>query len=112
MNKVKNIVEGNKIVAPKNKEKKYNIFNLSLSILLFIINGILLFFLPSEIPMQWNYDGTVAYTLPSVIGVWAMPCILLGMSLLLKIKQKISLSSSLVLLSLFVFNCVLLGYMI
>lgn len=112
MGNIKKQLQGNLKTLTEKEEMKYKIFNFSLAIILFIINGILLLFLPKEIPMQWNNDGTIAYTLPSIIGVWVMPCILLGISIQYSIKRKPNLICSLLLLGLFIINCVLFGFMI
>lgn len=36
---------------------------------LYIFSAVMLFFLPSDMPMQWDFEGNVNYTLPSIIGV-------------------------------------------
>lgn len=112
MGTIKKQLQGNLKTITEKEEKRYKIFNFSLAVILFIINGILLLFLPKEIPMQWNNDGTIAYTLPSIIGVWVIPCILLGFSIQYSIKRKPNLICSLLLLSLFIINCVVLGFII
>lgn len=112
MGKIRKLIQGKLKVLTKDEEKRYKIFNFSMAIILFIINAILLFFLPKEIPMQWASDGSVNYTLPSIIAVWIMPCVVLGISIQYSTTRKPNLACSLLLLGLFVFNCVLLGSMI
>lgn len=112
MGKIRKILQSNLRVMTEKEEKKYKIFNFSLAVILFIINAILLFFLPKEVPMQWNYDGTVSYTLPSIIAIWIIPCVVLVISIQYSIKRKPNLICSLLLLGLLVINCVLFGFMI
>lgn len=109
---IKKQLQSNFKTLTEKEEKRYKIFNFSLAVILFIVNSVLLFFLPKEIPMQWNYDGTIAYTLPSIIGVWIIPCVLLGIAIQYNTKRKPNLICSLLLLCLFIINCIFLGSMI
>lgn len=112
MGKIRKILQGNLKSITAKEEKRYKIFNFSMATILFIINAILLFFLPKEVPMQWANDGTVVYTLPSIIAVWIIPCVMLGISIQYSTTRKPNLSCSLILLSVFVINCVLFGSMV
>lgn len=74
--------------------KKYIINNLNLLkinyiiiSIMYIFSAIMLIFLPSEMPMQWDFSGNVNYKLPSILGVWVVPTILLISNFIL-IKQK------------------------
>lgn len=63
------------------------IVNYGIIIALFVFSAIMLRYLPKEIPMQWNSDGSVNYSLPSVIGVWMPPAIMLVVNFFM-IKQE------------------------
>ena len=65
--------------------------NYLIIILLFIFSGVMLKFVPSEIPMQWNADGSVNYSLPSIIGIWLGPVILLVVNLSLTKQKRINI---------------------
>lgn len=62
--------------------------------------------------MQWANDGTVIYTLPSILAVWIMPCVILGISIQYSTTRKPNLACSLLLLSVCVINCFLFGSMV
>jgi hypothetical protein len=47
-------------------------------------------FIPADMPMQWSADGSVNYTLPSIIGVWIAPVILLAVNLSFSMKKKVN----------------------
>lgn len=68
--------------------------NFVIVLLMFIISAVLLAFLPDAIPMQWQMDGTVSYTLPSYIGVWAIPIIGLAVNLSLIRQNRLSIAST------------------
>ena len=63
-------------------------FNYAMTAGLFLIAGIMLFFLPDNMPMQFAADGSVNYYLPSYIGVWLMPAVILLAQVLLHLQLK------------------------
>lgn len=65
--------------------------NYILIIFMYIFSAIMLLFLPKDMPMQWGADGSVNYTLPSIIGVWVAPTIMLLVNLSLKKREKINM---------------------
>lgn len=112
MGKISKLIFNKQDKSNGDTEKNYNIFNFSVTGIAFIINAILLYFLPKEIPMQWANDGSVSYTLPSIIGVWIIPCILLIISIQYYSKRKTNIISSLMLLGILIINCIMFGLMI
>jgi hypothetical protein len=65
-------------------------FNYAMTAGLFLIAGIMLFFLPDNMPMQFAADGSVNYYLPSYIGVWLMPAVILLAQVLLHLQKRIN----------------------
>lgn len=61
--------------------------NYIIIIFLYVFSAFMLFFLPPDMPMQWDFEGNVNYTLPSIIGIWVIPTILLA-SNTFSVKQK------------------------
>ncbi len=86
--------------------------NLGISLLMFIIAAIMLLFLPSRIPMQWKADGSVSYTLPSVVGVWTFP----GVSLLVNLnwlrKDNFQKNTTIILALIALAMCAFFGYIL
>lgn len=91
-------------------EKKYELISALIVVSAFLISGLSLFVLPKEIPMQWAHDGTVNYTLPSIIGVWVMPCIILAIAVQYKISKNLNQTGLFKLIGAFIFNIVILAY--
>lgn len=58
-------------------EQKLSKLNYAIIIFLYVFSAIMLVFLPKDMPMKWGADGSVNYTLPSIIGVWVLPTIFL-----------------------------------
>ncbi len=75
----------------EDRSKKLIKINFMVIIVMFLFAAIMLPFLPKEIPMQWNYDGTVSYTLPKILGVWLFPLIALLLNSRLMMKKSINL---------------------
>ncbi|MGO1371546.1 MAG: DUF1648 domain-containing protein [Senegalia sp. (in: firmicutes)] len=94
------------------KARSYMKINIIVIIICFIWNGIMLFFLPEEIPMQWNMSsGEPTYTLPRFLGAWAFPAVLLLGTLLLKVQNRINIINTVVIIFTGLFNIVLYGYL-
>lgn len=55
-----------------------------------IVNFIFYPYIPEDMPMQFTNDGAVVYTLPKLIGVFAMPSVLLLATLYMKLKKRIT----------------------
>ncbi|KMT22469.1 hypothetical protein [Clostridium cylindrosporum] len=71
-------------------------FNYTIIIFLYIFSAIILKFLPKDMPMQWAADGSVNYTLPSIIGVWILPTILLLVNFFSIKRNRINIINTIV----------------
>lgn len=77
--------------------------NYTIIICFYIFSFGMLWFLPPEIPMQYAADGSVNYTLPSIIGIWIPPTIILVVNILSIKKNKTNVLSTIVYLGVSVF---------
>lgn len=68
--------------------------NYTIIIFLYVFSAIMLFFLPSEMPMQWDFEGNVNYTLPSIIGVWVIPTIFLVSNIFSNKQNRVNIVST------------------
>lgn len=55
-----------------------------------IVNLIFFPYIPEDMPMQFTSTGEVVYTLPKLLGIFAMPSILLLSTLYMKLKKTIT----------------------
>lgn len=81
------------------KDLKLLKINYLIIILLFIFSGVMLKFIPADMPMQWGQNGSVNYTLPSIIGVWIAPIILFVVNLSFKSQKKINVLNTIILVT-------------
>ena len=79
------------------KEHKLLRYNCLIILLSFISSGILLKFVPKELPMHWQNDGSITYTLPSYIGIWVGPAVLLVVNVIFTKQKRINIINTLVL---------------
>ncbi len=56
-------------------DEKYTKINFTIVILMFVTSGVMLLFLPEQIPILHN--GSIEYPIPSYLGVWLIPIIAL-----------------------------------
>lgn len=72
--------------------------NYIITAFLYCFSAIILIFLPKNMPMQWSFDGSVNYTLPSIIGVWVIPTIVLFTNFILVRQKRVSIINTTVLI--------------
>ncbi|MCD3218126.1 DUF1648 domain-containing protein [Clostridium botulinum C] len=70
------------------------IFNIILVICTFVFSAIMIKFLPHKMPMQWDSNGDVTYTLPSSIAAFIYPVLLLFVNLIFLKQKRINLITS------------------
>lgn len=85
---LKNILGEN---LTENNEKLAAI-NFSIILLMFVISGVMLFFLPDQIPILHN--GATDYPVPSVLGVWLFPIIALIINITFIKQNRLSKMNS------------------
>ncbi len=66
--------------------------NFGIILLMFVLSGIMLFFLPEQISIL--HSGTTYYPVPSVLGVWLFPVIALIVNLLFIWQNRLSKMNS------------------
>ena len=80
--------------------EKLAVLNFLIVILMFVISGIMLFFLPTEISIL--HSGDTYYPMPSVLAVWLFPLISLLVNVLLIKQKRLSKMNSAIFVLLFV----------
>lgn len=81
----------------ENRDNLVKINNIIIAFL-YCFSAIILIFLPQDMPMQWSFDGSVNYTLPSIMGVWVIPTIILLTNFTLIKRKRVNLINTSVLL--------------
>lgn len=66
--------------------------NFGIILLMFVLSGIMLFFLPEQISIL--HSSTTYYSVPSVLGVWLFPVIALIVNLLFIRQNRLSKMNS------------------
>ncbi len=74
-------------------DEKYAKINFSIVILMFITSGVMLFFLPEQLPILHN--GSIEYPIPSYLGVWLLPMIALFINISFIKQNRLSKINSL-----------------
>lgn len=86
--------------------EKLAALNFLIVLLMFVISGIMLLFLPPEISIL--HSGDTYYPLPSVLAVWLFPLISLLVNVLLIKQKRLSKMNSAIFVLLFV--VMMVGY--
>lgn len=73
--------------------EKYAKINFAIVILMFVTSGIMLFFLPEQLPILHN--GATEYPIPSYLGVWLLPIIALLINISFIKQNRLSKMNSL-----------------
>lgn len=80
--------------------EKLAVLNFLIVILMFLVSGIMLLFLPDEISIL--HSGDTYYPLPSVLAVWLFPVISLLVNVFLIKQKRLSKMNSAIFVLLFV----------
>lgn len=70
------------------------IVNFAIVLLMFVLSGVMLLFLPEEIDILHNGDTT--YPLPSVLAVWLLPVIALLLNIGFIVQRRLSAMNTMV----------------
>lgn len=68
--------------------------NFGIILLMFLVSGIMLFFLPEQIPILHN--GAAEYPIPAALGVWLFPIIALVINLSFIKQNRLSKMNSII----------------
>ncbi|MDE7327216.1 MAG: hypothetical protein K2N63_13240 [Lachnospiraceae bacterium] len=77
----------------KNNAKLASV-NFGIILLMFLVSGIMLFFLPEQIPILHN--GTTEYPIPTTLGVWLFPIIALVINISFIKQNRLSKINSII----------------
>lgn len=77
----------------KNNAKLASV-NFEIILLMFLVSGIMLFFLPEQIPILHN--GATEYPIPATLGVWLFPIIALIINLSFIKQNRLSKMNSII----------------
>ncbi|MBS4539058.1 DUF1648 domain-containing protein [Clostridium sp. D2Q-11] len=97
--------------SDESQVRTYHKINLTIVIICFIWNAIMYFFFPKEIPMQWDLSGNPTWTLPSILGIWVIPSILLYTAFSMKVREKLDVGSTAVMIFRGVMDIGIYGYL-
>ena len=75
-------------------DEKYAKINFAIVLLMFVASGIMLFFLPEQLPILHN--GATEYPVPSYLGVWLLPLIALLINISFIKQNRLSRVNSLI----------------
>ncbi|MDE7177039.1 MAG: hypothetical protein K2O59_04425 [Lachnospiraceae bacterium] len=68
--------------------------NFGIILFMFLVSGIMLFFLPEQIPILHN--GAIEYPIPSALGVWLFPIIALIINISFIKQNRLSKINSII----------------
>lgn len=77
----------------KNNEKLARV-NFGIILLMFLVSGIMLLFLPEQIPILHN--GATEYPIPTTLGVWLFPIIALVINISFIKQNRLSKMNSII----------------
>ncbi len=89
-NLMKNILGEN---FTKNNAKLASV-NFGIILLMFLVSGIMIFFLPEQIPILHN--GATEYPIPTTLGVWLFPIIALIINISFIKQNRLSKMNSII----------------